>query len=281
MSSSAHPRIGSRPAIPLTAAQADIWLDQQISPVNPLIVDLRAQDVLDKVAAAWMREDLRPAADLTTGPLFAQALLRLKDNRVVWYQRYHHIVTDGFGVAVMARAVALTYSDDVLPAAADGRSLSRLVAIDAVLCVATVCRYRGLLVWTGRGGRHPALPGGHCCARRIRAQGHRESDLVLAFPVAARPLAELRAMPGVVSVILPLRVTVPPEASFVDLIRIVDHCMQLASRAKSAFNADLTPRDVLTARTVSALAKLVEKILSELKRVAVVPETMQKYEVRR
>jgi acyl carrier protein len=46
--------------------------------------------------------------------------------------------------------------------------------------------------------------------------------------------------------------------------------MQLASRAKAAFDVALTPRDVLTAHTVSALAELVEeKILSELERVAV------------
>jgi acyl-coenzyme A synthetase/AMP-(fatty) acid ligase/acyl carrier protein len=48
------------------------------------------------------------------------------------------------------------------------------------------------------------------------------------------------------------------------------HSMQLTSRAKVAFAVALTPRDVLTARTVSALAELVEeKILSELERVAV------------
>jgi hypothetical protein len=46
--------------------------------------------------------------------------------------------------------------------------------------------------------------------------------------------------------------------------------MQLTSRTKAAFDVDLTPRDVRTARTVSALAELVEeKILSELERVAV------------
>ncbi|HEY6422703.1 MAG TPA: amino acid adenylation domain-containing protein [Pseudonocardiaceae bacterium] len=48
------------------------------------------------------------------------------------------------------------------------------------------------------------------------------------------------------------------------------HSMQLTSRAKMAFAVALTPRDVLTARTVSALAELVEeKILSELERIAV------------
>ncbi|WP_189135891.1 phosphopantetheine-binding protein, partial [Wenjunlia tyrosinilytica] len=43
----------------------------------------------------------------------------------------------------------------------------------------------------------------------------------------------------------------------------------IASKAKTAFDVTLTPRDVLTAHTVSALAELVEeKILRELERVA-------------
>jgi amino acid adenylation domain-containing protein/non-ribosomal peptide synthase protein (TIGR01720 family) len=46
--------------------------------------------------------------------------------------------------------------------------------------------------------------------------------------------------------------------------------LQLTSRTKAAFDVALTPRDIRTARTVSALAELVEeKILSELERIAV------------
>jgi acyl carrier protein len=46
--------------------------------------------------------------------------------------------------------------------------------------------------------------------------------------------------------------------------------LQLTSRTKVAFDVALTPRDIRTVRTVSALAELVEeKILSELERVAV------------
>jgi amino acid adenylation domain-containing protein/non-ribosomal peptide synthase protein (TIGR01720 family) len=45
--------------------------------------------------------------------------------------------------------------------------------------------------------------------------------------------------------------------------------LAVVSRTKAAFGIDLTPRDVLTARTVSALAELIEeKILHELERVA-------------
>ena len=60
------------------------------------------------------------------------------------------------------------------------------------------------------------------------------------------------------------------EDNFFDLGGDSIHSMQLASRMKAAFAVALTPRDVLTARTVFALAELVEeKILSELERVAV------------
>ncbi|MGH3612360.1 MAG: AMP-binding enzyme, partial [Pseudonocardia sp.] len=48
------------------------------------------------------------------------------------------------------------------------------------------------------------------------------------------------------------------------------HRLQLTSRTKAAFDVALTLRDIRTARTVSALAELVEeKILSELERIAV------------
>ncbi|MGH3700267.1 MAG: AMP-binding enzyme, partial [Pseudonocardiaceae bacterium] len=60
------------------------------------------------------------------------------------------------------------------------------------------------------------------------------------------------------------------EDNFFDLGGDSIYSMQLTSRAKAAFDVALTPRDVLTARTVSALAELVEeKILSEIERVAV------------
>jgi acyl carrier protein len=46
--------------------------------------------------------------------------------------------------------------------------------------------------------------------------------------------------------------------------------IQLISRARAVFDVAMTPRDVLNARTVSALAELVEeKILSEIERIAV------------
>jgi amino acid adenylation domain-containing protein len=59
------------------------------------------------------------------------------------------------------------------------------------------------------------------------------------------------------------------EDNFFDLGGDSIRSMQLTSRTNAAFGVTLTPRDVLTTRTVSALAELVEeKILSELERLA-------------
>jgi amino acid adenylation domain-containing protein/non-ribosomal peptide synthase protein (TIGR01720 family) len=59
------------------------------------------------------------------------------------------------------------------------------------------------------------------------------------------------------------------EDSFFDLGGDSMRSLLITSRAKAAFDVDLTPREVLTTRTVAALAELVEeKIISELERVA-------------
>ncbi|MFB4294270.1 thioester reductase domain-containing protein [Nonomuraea sp. ATR24] len=61
-------------------------------------------------AEAWMREDLRVCADLAAGPLFAQALIRIDEDRHLWYQRIHHIAADGYAFSLLARRVADAYS---------------------------------------------------------------------------------------------------------------------------------------------------------------------------
>ncbi|HSV65774.1 MAG TPA: phosphopantetheine-binding protein, partial [Mycobacteriales bacterium] len=59
------------------------------------------------------------------------------------------------------------------------------------------------------------------------------------------------------------------EDSFFELGGDSVRSLLITSRTKAAFDVTLTPRDVLTARTVSALAELIEdKILLELEQVA-------------
>ncbi|WP_413104170.1 amino acid adenylation domain-containing protein [Streptomyces sp. Inha503] len=61
-------------------------------------------------AERWMREELRTPMDLAHGPLFSFALIKTAADRFVWYQGYHHIVTDGAGSTLFARRVAELYT---------------------------------------------------------------------------------------------------------------------------------------------------------------------------
>ncbi|MFJ7073617.1 amino acid adenylation domain-containing protein [Streptomyces sp. NPDC098781] len=72
--------------------------------------DLRGAPDPDAVARAWMDDDLTRPFDLAAGPLFQHALLRVGDERWLWYQRVHHIVLDGFGYSMVARRTAEIYS---------------------------------------------------------------------------------------------------------------------------------------------------------------------------
>ncbi|MCZ2526308.1 amino acid adenylation domain-containing protein [Streptomyces sp. HB2AG] len=96
--------------------------------------DLRGEDDPDAAARAWMDAERSRPVDLARGPLFAQALLRVGDDRLLWYQRIHHTVMDGFGYSLIARRVAETYTalaaGAEVPPSPFGR-LADLVAEDA------------------------------------------------------------------------------------------------------------------------------------------------------
>ncbi|SEF72071.1 non-ribosomal peptide synthetase [Paenibacillus sp. UNC499MF] len=61
-------------------------------------------------AEAWMRHDLQKPVELTEGPLFTQALIRLGSDRWCWYQRIHHILIDAYGYALLHRRAAQVYT---------------------------------------------------------------------------------------------------------------------------------------------------------------------------
>ncbi|RDI63397.1 condensation domain-containing protein [Nocardia pseudobrasiliensis] len=69
-------------------------------------------DSADPFAAAhaWMAADLDTAVDLVDDVLFTHAILRVGPGRVWWYHRVHHILLDGYGLAMFARRVAAVYS---------------------------------------------------------------------------------------------------------------------------------------------------------------------------
>ncbi len=69
-------------------------------------------DVADPCAAAhaWMAADLDTAVDLVGDVLFTHAILRVGPERVWWYHRVHHILLDGYGLAMFARRVGAVYT---------------------------------------------------------------------------------------------------------------------------------------------------------------------------
>jgi enterobactin synthetase component F len=87
------------------------WIDDDFRFDAPEVVDLRGCD--DPIAAARerMRQDLSADLRLASGkPLYHHQLLRIGDQRWYWYQRYHHMVVDGFSFTAITRRIANIYS---------------------------------------------------------------------------------------------------------------------------------------------------------------------------
>ncbi|MEU1729578.1 amino acid adenylation domain-containing protein [Streptosporangium sp. NPDC020145] len=57
-----------------------------------------------------MRADLATPVDILTGPLVAETLYEVGPQRYLWYQRFHHILMDGYSFALLAGRVAQIYT---------------------------------------------------------------------------------------------------------------------------------------------------------------------------
>ena len=87
---------------------------QRIDPdfvfASPTIIDLRREAEPANAALAFMRADLDQDLRVERGrPLYHHALLRLEEKRWFWYQRYHHMVVDGFSFTAITRRIADLY----------------------------------------------------------------------------------------------------------------------------------------------------------------------------
>ncbi|MDD5037558.1 MAG: condensation domain-containing protein, partial [Methylococcaceae bacterium] len=69
-------------------------------------------DAADSLATAkaWMHDDMGRANDLIDGPLYTFVLFKIRSDCFLYYQRAHHIITDGFTAALFARNLAAYYS---------------------------------------------------------------------------------------------------------------------------------------------------------------------------
>ena len=57
-----------------------------------------------------MNNEFTKPIDLKIDPLFCEALFKVSPKRVLWYQRIHHIVMDGYGFSLITKRVASIYT---------------------------------------------------------------------------------------------------------------------------------------------------------------------------
>ncbi|TQC50217.1 amino acid adenylation domain-containing protein [Rhodococcus sp. WS4] len=310
----------TRDALPLTAAQAEVWVGQQLNPGSPVynlslvvevaglidldraaaairktveraealhvrfergadnqllqapiapdawtlgIVDLRGDEDPDASARAWMDHDMQTVVDLEGDePLFRHALLRTGDESVIWHQRYHHSLIDGYAITLLVADVVDRYEHPELETSAATWPLDTLVASDRdyrasarfasdrefwIRQVVDAPEPPRLLpqVIDHSGSPISALveiDGDDADAlydfasdtgiRRTRlplaaivAYLHRitgRRDLTVSLPMTARVGRELRRIPGMCSTILPLRVQVDPDMTVGELATRID-----------------------------------------------------------
>ncbi|EAU0104301.1 non-ribosomal peptide synthetase, partial [Salmonella enterica] len=86
------------------------WIDPERTFGEPTIVDLRDQAEPHHAALALMQADLRQNLRADSGkPLAFHQLMRIDDMRWYWYQRYHHLLVDGFSFPAITRQIAAIY----------------------------------------------------------------------------------------------------------------------------------------------------------------------------
>ncbi len=227
------------------------------APGEVAVLDFTDEPDPDYAAGEWMRAELATVADLERGPLTAHALLVLASDHVLWFQRYHYLVMDAHGQAVLTRRACGLYNGETTgvswavsqPAdsAYQGSPQQRadrefwLAELDggptpvrllegAPSGLARLRRHSWELTPAVTAGlRKFALDAGTRLSRVMiaatAAYAHRVTgaeDLVLGLPVTARTTRESRERPGLAVNVLPLRLAVRPEMSPARLLAEVD-----------------------------------------------------------
>lgn len=74
------------------------------------LVDLRDRTDALAIATELMEQDLKAKLDLKRDRLSAHMLYRVGDMRYLWYIRAHHIIVDGYGLALIEQRCAQLYN---------------------------------------------------------------------------------------------------------------------------------------------------------------------------
>ncbi|ASR33933.1 non-ribosomal peptide synthetase [Prauserella marina] len=236
----------------------------------PLVLDFGGEADPAASARAWMRADRLRGFDLAGEPPFRHALLRVGEQSFWWYQRYHHLVMDGFGSQlVMERAAALysaegqaarvfgglaelteaettyrssnQYTDDRaywLDLLGDRPEPARIIAANPNSAVATSSfelgerESRALAEFAASRGQRLS----RVVVAAVAAYTHRmtgATDLVLGLPVTARSEPATLTVPGMASNVVPLRVKADQWTTPAELLtRVADALADLAGHSR-------------------------------------------------
>lgn len=96
-----------------TEDNGEVWqsVDESMRFTAPAITDLRQQGDAHSAARALMQSDLAQNLRVESGkPLVHHQLMRVGDRRWYWYQRYHHLLVDGFSFPAITRQIAAIYT---------------------------------------------------------------------------------------------------------------------------------------------------------------------------
>ncbi len=83
--------------------------DPTLEPPGP-VIDMRG--VRDPMSAAlqWMREEYTAPLDMIRDLLVAWALIQVGDRHFLWYNRIHHVASDGYAAMTMVNRIAALYT---------------------------------------------------------------------------------------------------------------------------------------------------------------------------
>lgn len=86
------------------------WVDPALTFAQPEIIDLREKSNPHEAARALIQADLQQDIHADGNkPLVFHQLLQVGDKRWYWYQRYHHLLVDGFSFPAITRQIAAIY----------------------------------------------------------------------------------------------------------------------------------------------------------------------------
>ncbi|WP_446029315.1 enterobactin non-ribosomal peptide synthetase EntF [Lelliottia amnigena] len=86
------------------------WVDESMVFAEPQIVDMRHHASPHAAAMALMEADLNQNLRVDSGqPLAFHQLIQVGENNWFWYQRYHHLVVDGFSFPAITRQIVNIY----------------------------------------------------------------------------------------------------------------------------------------------------------------------------